>query len=297
MTSRPGQGTRISLTLALAHAQAPAAVLAREESPPTHDADRTPPTHDEARDAGKLILVVDDHPVNRLVLLRQLEALGFAAISAPGALEAIEQWNRGGVGMILTDCNMPEMDGYELARHVRDTEARHGHRRVTIVACTANAFAGDSERCLAAGMDDYIAKPVLLEGLRGKMQRWLPEGRAESRDSSSALDPEVMRELSRGDADAARELLQEFWRYNGVDTLALRHALAASDWAGVARASHRVHGSSASIGAARLAHACEELERAGRMADAASVRTAMLRFDHELERLRFRIHGEPEKAA
>ena len=297
--SRPGEGTRVSLTVALRHSQPPA-LAAQSDIPGSMRAPgehRAPPSEEEAREAGTLVIVVDDHPVNRMVLLKQLETLGFAATSAGGSLEAIELWNRGGVGMVITDCNMPEMDGYELARHIRDCEARHGHRHVPIVACTANAFAGDSERCLAAGMDDYMAKPVLLDALRAKMRRWLPTAAADPRESASALDPEVMRELSRGDADTARELLQEFWRYNAVDTLALRQALAADDWRGIARAAHRVRGSSASIGAACLANACEELERAARIADAPSVRSAMLRFDHELERLRFRVHAEPEKAS
>jgi len=121
-----------------------------------------------------LVLLVDDHPVNRMVLGKQLNTLGYAAESAQSGLEAIEKWNAGGVGAVITDCNMPEMDGYALAHHIRDTEVRRGERRTPIIACTANALGGEAEKCYAAGMDDYLAKPVALAQLQEKLKQWLP---------------------------------------------------------------------------------------------------------------------------
>src|SRR5205085_6249305 len=119
------------------------------------------------------------HPVNRMLVVKQLAKLGYAADAASDGVEALSKLALGGVGAMITDCNMPEMDGYELARNIRAREARNGSTRMPIIACTANALAGEAANCFAAGMDDYLAKPVSLEQLREKITQWLPvEGRA-----------------------------------------------------------------------------------------------------------------------
>ena len=177
MESSAGVGTKVLLTVPLPVAADPVAVLAATPARGRKEATsprRTPPTVGEARKQGMLVLLVDDHPVNRMVLGKQLNTLGYAAESAQSGLEAIEKWNAGGVGAVITDCNMPEMDGYALAHHIRDTEVRRGERRTPIIACTANALGGEAEKCYAAGMDDYLAKPVALAQLQEKLKQWLP---------------------------------------------------------------------------------------------------------------------------
>jgi signal transduction histidine kinase len=135
---------------------------------------RVAPTAAQAAAEGTLILVVDDHPVNRMVLVRQANALGYAAEAAESGGAALEELQSKRFALVVMDCNMPEMDGYELARHVRRIEAESGLARMPIIACTANAMAGEAEACLAAGMDDYLSKPVQLGALRKKLDRWLP---------------------------------------------------------------------------------------------------------------------------
>jgi signal transduction histidine kinase/CheY-like chemotaxis protein len=127
------------------------------------------------------LLLVEDNHVNRMVLLRQLHKLGFKTVDEAGnGIEALEAASAKPYDLILMDCQMPQMDGYEAARCVRELEAEHKapHAgRIPIVAVTAHALQGDRESCLEAGMDDYVAKPVRLDDLRRVLNRWLPEER------------------------------------------------------------------------------------------------------------------------
>jgi two-component system, NarL family, sensor histidine kinase EvgS len=301
MQSDLGVGTKVCLKLPLTGAQLqviPADVSSTSSTAAALAAiPRPPPSAEEARRAECLVLVVDDHPVNRMLLMKQINALGYAAEVATDGLEAIDKWNLGGIGAVITDCHMPKLDGYGLASHIRECEGRHGHRRIPIIACTANAFGGEAERCFAAGMDDYVVKPASLDQLRQKLQHWLPLAEAPGSQASSLdpLDSAVLAEISQGDVHVERELLAEFRRYNVDDVRALRQAIAKDDVAGVVRASHRIQGASASIGAARLAGACEKLESAARANDWLSVRSSMNAFERELEQLQERIAAQPMK--
>ena len=122
-----------------------------------------------------LVLVVDDHPVNQEVLVRQLDLLGVAADTAEDGVEALEAWQARPYAAVLADIHMPRMDGYEFARRLRVVEAeRHDNQaRTPVVAVTANAMKGEEERCLAAGMDAYLVKPVNIDLLRATLVRWL----------------------------------------------------------------------------------------------------------------------------
>jgi two-component system sensor histidine kinase EvgS len=119
------------------------------------------------------ILVVDDHPINRLVLERQITMLGYMADTARNAEEALECIADGGYAAMLADVNMTGLDGCQLTARVRDRERRERLPRLVIIACTANAMRGDDVKCLEAGMDDYLAKPVTLSQLGAVLHRWL----------------------------------------------------------------------------------------------------------------------------
>ncbi|MGA2269802.1 MAG: ATP-binding protein [Bryobacteraceae bacterium] len=117
------------------------------------------------------ILIVEDNPVNQIVALRAVHGLGYAAEVVSGGEAALEAWGRGSFDLILMDCQMPGMDGYQAAAEIRRRE--NGAGRVPIVAMTANAIDGDQEKCRASGMDDYLAKPVRLSALARTLERWL----------------------------------------------------------------------------------------------------------------------------
>jgi signal transduction histidine kinase/CheY-like chemotaxis protein len=128
--------------------------------------------------AGRLsgrVLVVDDNSVNRKILARQLELAGASTDVAAGGEEALRLWRKGGYDLVLADLQMPDMDGFELARHIREGESREGRARLPILAITASALEGEEERSRAAGMDGFITKPVGIEQLRATLGVWLKD--------------------------------------------------------------------------------------------------------------------------
>jgi two-component system, sensor histidine kinase and response regulator len=146
-----------------------------------------------------LVLVVEDNDINRAVALRTLERLGYRAAGARNGVEAVETFAPETYAAVLMDCQMPVMDGYEATARLRAAEA--GRRPTPILAMTAGALVGDRERCLAAGMDDYISKPVSFEDLATALRRWVPSGDtaesvpAPSAPAAAGLDARVLGEL------------------------------------------------------------------------------------------------------
>jgi len=127
---------------------------------------------DEARAQGRLILLAEDNEINRDVIAEQLRLLGHAVELAHDGLMALRMWRSGEYALLLTDCHMPNMDGYELTEAIRKAERPGEH--APIIAITANAMQGEAERCRERGMDDYLSKPLRMQELNDKLQRWLP---------------------------------------------------------------------------------------------------------------------------
>ena len=287
MESEAGVGTSVVVRLPLRRAEASAAAKAEKAADPFNAVvagRRAAPAADDAAREGTLLLLVDDHPINRMVLLKQVNALGYAAETAENGADAIEKWSSGRFGAIITDCNMPELSGYDLARHVREVEKRHGYPRIPIVACTANALGAEVDNCIAAGMDDYLAKPIDLKQLAAKLDRWLPVGSA-----GSAIDAAAVGELAPGDPAGQRDILARFRDYNAQDAQALADAVQAGNLADITQAAHRIKGAARTVGAAQLAAVCERIERAARVGDRIAVGFAMGDFERELERVQAHI--------
>jgi len=121
----------------------------------------------------KKILFVEDNEINRIVMLKQLEILGFNADIARNGQEGLTMWQEGDYDVILSDCHMPVLDGFEMSRALRDIEQAEFMNRTPIIAITANALNGDADKCFASGMDDYIAKPVEIKTLEQKLRMFL----------------------------------------------------------------------------------------------------------------------------
>jgi PAS domain S-box-containing protein len=287
MTSELGTGTTVLLDLSLPIA---AAQPLDEPDPLTTGAllrpRRPPPDSIQAEIEGTLVLIVDDHPTNRLLIVRQVNTLGYAAESAVDGLDALAKWESGRFGVVITDCNMPKMDGYEFARQVRAIEARNKSPRVPIIACTAIALGGEAETCLAAGMDDYLAKPVDLKNLARKLDQWRPIPRP-----LSALDRSILAAISGGDARLELDILADFRRVNDEDVALLSRAVMSVDLPGVTAGSHRIKGASRSVGAVALAAVCERIEHAARVTDWIAIEANMGAFRRETARLNAYCEG------
>ncbi|HZF19908.1 MAG TPA: transporter substrate-binding domain-containing protein [Burkholderiales bacterium] len=299
MQSAPGQGTTMILTLSLPVAD-PKDLPAKEGSSfaAALASRRTAPTPQQAETEGTFVLAVDDHPTNRALLKRQLNTLGYAAETAENGAEALHKWKSGRFAIVITDCHMPEMDGYDLARAIRGTEAGNGRARVPVIACTANALAGEAEICFAAGMDGFLTKPVEMEALAKVLDRWLPLPAADpgaaprpqraataSAAGDNPIDRSKLAEISGGDTAMERDILVDFRGVNEGDAAMLREALEKRDIALVTHASHRIKGASRTVGATTLAEVCERIERASRANDWGTIAANRDALDRELDRL------------
>ncbi|WP_346343992.1 response regulator [Magnetospirillum sulfuroxidans] len=240
----------------------------------------TPPTHDEAAAAGCLILVAEDNPTNQVVIRRLMERMGYAIEIVRNGLEAWEHMQIRDYGLLLTDCHMPEMDGYELTARVREWE-QESLTRLPIVALTADALSGTATKCLECGMDGFLAKPIDRAQMDSTIRKLLPaavslrrrhvaavEGMAAAPLAAAkaahapppVLDLTPMREIFGAITDDARELLTLF-----VDTTqplveeAVRQ-LDAGDSELARDATHAAKGAGNSAGCYRFAALCAEIE-------------------------------------
>jgi CheY-like chemotaxis protein len=220
--------------------------------------------------------VAEDNPVNQKLALRQLQRLGFTADAVANGKEAVEALSRIPYDVVLMDCQMAEMDGFEATALIRSRERDDEH--TTIIAMTANALEGDREKCLAAGMDDYISKPVTERQLAATLARWQPmvERHDEKKSgaptaSSKVLDAEViesLRELRSGPDDPImEELVGLFFSDAPVQIEAIQAAVAAADAPALARAAHALKSSSGNLGAMELHALLADLEVAARGGD------------------------------
>ncbi len=214
--------------------------------------------------ANLKILLVEDTPINQKVCLNQLKVLGGAADVANNGEEALSMVAIQKYDIVLMDCQMPVLDGYEATGQLRRLEAEaialglmQPHQKTVVIAMTANALKGDREKCLAAGMDDYISKPIAMEKLKSVLENWSTQLRItnqisnseESRNSTanleSLVDIEHLHEITGTDLEFEREILQAFVVDTGNYLAEAKSAIASGDSEAVARYAHQIKGVSA----------------------------------------------------
>jgi signal transduction histidine kinase/CheY-like chemotaxis protein/HPt (histidine-containing phosphotransfer) domain-containing protein len=243
-------------------------------------------------------LVVEDQLVNQEVAESMLRKLGLTVVIADNGLDALEQVRQSDFDIVLMDCQMPVMDGFEATQQIRQLPQGRG-AALPIVALTANAMSGDDQKCLDAGMNDFLAKPYTLATLRAKLERWLPTNRvlpaaapaapaAEAAGAAApAIQPSVLdtlRELDEaGGNGLARKVFNSFLATAEQDYARVAAAVASGDVKGLGQAAHALKSSAANVGAQGLSACYRELElcaREGRLADA-QARLERTRQEHE----------------
>ena len=296
--SAPGRGSTFTVTLCLesAPADSPLKTLMRPAMPVNGGV--------AVAEGGRpRVLVVDDHPVNREVLARQLDILGIAADTADDGVEALEAWSPGRYVAVLADIHMPRMDGHELTKRLRAIEAERGAARTPIVAVTANVMKGEEENCFASGMDAYLPKPVNIDRLRTTLERWLPlRGKVETNGSKkhetqdAAIDRSVLTAWLGNDTAAIRSLMTKF-RDTAVEAERDINAAARSGNLPVlAAAAHKLKGAANAIGAKAVGSAAAALEQAGKSGDRALSREGLGPLAAELRRALAEIDTSAESA-
>ncbi len=283
---KAGDGEAVEAIEPLPESSATAAAIAPEPNVNGHEPGTTT-TVDADRDFQ--VLVVEDNPVNRELAAEQLRALGYRGEIVGDAAAALDALARGHYDLVLMDCEMPVMDGYEATREIRRREADLRH--TPIIAMTAHATEEQRERCLAAGMDAYLSKPVRLQTLAAMLDSWSAKSAHPANgDASSAvtatagisslssvaggqdLDPVTLaelRELSRTTGtNVMRQLVEVFLAELPERVSALASALKAGDMVALARAAHAMR-SAAGFGAIRYADLCAAVETHARKNDRA----------------------------
>jgi PAS domain S-box-containing protein len=212
--------------------------------------------HDKKRRLAR-VLLVEDNVVNQQVAVRQLEREGLRVEIASNGVEAVALTEETNYDLVLMDVQMPEMDGLEATRRIRERDDATG-RHLPIVAMTAHAMVGDRERCLEAGMDDYLSKPLKREDLREKLAAWVDVGEA---DGVDRLDQEYIVSVFGEDAGFLAEVLGTYVESTSGLVDELRGALAREEFGTVRHLTHTLKGSSRSIGAVAFAGLCERAEK------------------------------------
>jgi CheY-like chemotaxis protein/HPt (histidine-containing phosphotransfer) domain-containing protein len=258
------------------------------------------------------LLLADDNVVNQKVALRLFDQMGYHLDIAADGVEAVEAVERHGYDIIFMDVQMPEMDGLEATRRIRELERATSKRPSIIIAMTASAMLGDREKCIQAGMDDYLAKPVRPEAVRAALERWGPKvcpAPGAPADPSPPLDGEDpalaaalsvspvelsappvdlerLMEMAGPDESSVRELVKLFLLQTSEQLGELRQALAAGSGRDVARIAHKAAGASSTCGMTAIVPALKQLEREGHEGQLGVAASHLQQAEQALDRVR-----------
>jgi len=239
------------------------------------------------------VLLVDDNAVNRQVARLMLGKAGYTVVEARDGFEAVERLRSEPFDVVLMDIQMPRLNGYEATSAIRALEGEAAN--VPILAMTARAMAGDAERCLEAGMNGYVSKPLRAPALLAAVESWLnedgsnPEEEVDEGGDLPVLRPGALDELRSygGDEGEAivRDLAETFMTGAGQHLAAMLEAFANGDRHKLERAAHTLKGSSGTLGAQRLEEFCRILEEAARLGEFPATEEPLQRIRREIDRV------------
>jgi CheY-like chemotaxis protein/HPt (histidine-containing phosphotransfer) domain-containing protein len=305
-------------------------VLAGKDASQTGSTHELPALRLDCAVAGGKVLLVEDNAVNQEVARGMATSLGATVVSAWTGQAGFDALKAQRFDVVLMDCHMPELDGYEATRRIREWEARHQCARTPILALTANALQGDAQKCLAAGMDAYLSKPFTLDELQAALNALL-SGAVATVEGSTRVPSPAAAQLAFSPAVASRvqptaastdagpldpralDTIRGMQRAGAPNLLhrvitvyldssrqlvaALNSALSTGDAKAVKEAAHSLKSSSANVGAMGLSHVCRALEAAGssgNLVDAAALWQALV---HEHEQATQALVAERERTA
>jgi len=255
----------------------------------------------DSTDSPLLVLVVDDHLTNRQVARQLLRAMGHQTVEADSALAALSLLSERRFDVVLMDCQMPSMDGYTATRKIREGAAGEANRSILIAAVTAHALPEDRDRCLKAGMNEYLAKPITMRALARVMKNMTQEGdRASEHESALPADSSAMEEsalahirtMGGGTGSAYAEILTSFADALRSDVAEIHQALESRNASEVQALAHRLKSSSLQIGATDFGLAMDDIERLASEGDLDSVQHAWVDLEPVVGRLLSWVHGE-----
>jgi two-component system sensor histidine kinase EvgS len=274
LDSALGRGTRVDINLELLALQPlPASEVVQSEA--------------QTQTRPLTVLVVDDYPANRLLLSRQLRFLGHQVLEAEDGQQGIEQWREHEFDLVITDCNMPVFSGYELAGAIRDEERFNGLASSLILGFTANAQAEEKIRCIEAGMDDCLFKPIRLVDLSTWLaSRFSSESARVTADTPNAeIDLTGLEHYVGADHELITQLLQDLATTNRDDRERLLQVHASGNHDGLQVLAHRIKGGALMVRALSLVECCEQLERACSAGNTSLIDSAVDQLQHAMQRL------------
>jgi len=242
------------------------------------------------------ILLVEDNLINQQVALGILQIQGYSVTVVNNGREALDAHQNSTFDLVLMDCHMPEMDGFEATREIRERERAAGSKRLPIIALTANAMAQDREACLDAGMDDHLSKPFSMLTLQEMLDRWMPHqtskqtqaaelAAAATAKAAEVLDRQVLDQLSKVRTNGKPELLARvinlYLQESPKLVQKLKQAARAGNGPEMASCAHSLKSSSANVGAKVLSRYCEEIETSARRADTDEARKILGKIETE----------------
>ncbi len=246
------------------------------------------------------VLLAEDNPVNQKLAVGVLDKLGCEVTLVENGRQAIAAWESHEFDLVLMDVQMPEMDGYAATQAIRQLEGQLG-RRAIIIAMTAHAMAGDRERCLAAGMDDYLAKPVRFRELSAKFAEVLRSGATPAEEMTSAQDAAIDWAGALDSVDGDRELLnvviESFFAESETLMQRIFECIQQGDAATLNRSAHSLKGVLLAVGARRASALAFKLERMGHSADLTSCDTVYADLKRQMEVVRPLLRDGPPRGA